>query len=143
VLTRDAPPAELLAGVHLLAAGQVLLPAGAMRRLLHELPAHPRLEGRVAERFRELTDREREIVALAATGLTNAEIAERLVISTATAKTHVSHAMIKLHARHRAQLVALAHEAGLARTCLRGRPPHSEPVTAPTASCVVELAGCW
>ena len=63
----------------------------------------------------ELTDREREVVSLAAEGLTNGEIAARLVISPATAKTHVSRAMMKLHARHRAALVSAAYETGLVR----------------------------
>jgi DNA-binding NarL/FixJ family response regulator len=144
VLTHDVQPAELLAGVHLLAAGQALLPARAIRRFLHELATRSRLDGRAAERFQELTEREREIVALAATGLTNTEIAERLVISTATAKTHVSRAMIKLDARHRAQLVAIAYEAGLARPCQPDRPQHAGPASAPDAtSRVVELAGPW
>jgi DNA-binding NarL/FixJ family response regulator len=113
VLPTDAEPAELIAAVHLLADGKALLPAGAMRRVLNERIAPPKLGRSVAERLNKLTEREREIAALAATGLTNAEIAERLVISPATAKTHVSRAMIKLHARHRAELVAMAYEAGL------------------------------
>ena len=115
VLANDAEPAELIGAVELLVGGKALLPAGAMRRLLQELAPHSMLDSKVAERFKELTAREREVVALAATGLTNAEIAERLVISTATAKTHVSRAMMKLQARHRAQLVAIAYEAGLVR----------------------------
>ena len=115
VLGNDVEPAELIGAVQLVAGGQALLPADAMRRLVQAATLHSSLDARVAERFEELTDREREIVALAAAGLSNGQIAERLVISTATAKTHVSRAMIKLRARHRAQLVAIAYETGLVR----------------------------
>jgi DNA-binding NarL/FixJ family response regulator len=118
VLANDAEPAELIGSVLLVAGGKALLPADVVRRLLRELPTHHRLDARVAERFEELTEREREVVALAAAGLSNTEIAEQLVISTATAKTHVSRAMMKLHARHRAQLVAIAYESGLVRAAV-------------------------
>jgi DNA-binding NarL/FixJ family response regulator len=128
-LANDAEPAELISSVLLVAGGKALLPARVVRRVLRELPTHFRLDGRVAERFKELTEREREIVALAATGLNNTEIAERLVISTATAKTHISRAMIKLHARHRAQLVAIAYESGLVRAVVDGNSePHAQEV---------------
>ena len=92
-----------------------MLPATAVRRLLGELRPGRSHEVRLTGHMEELTDREREIVALAAEGLTNGEIAARLVISPATAKTHVSRAMIKLHARHRAELVVSAYENGLVR----------------------------
>jgi DNA-binding NarL/FixJ family response regulator len=113
VLSKDAEPAELVRAVRLLAGGNALLPAGVVRRLLAELPpsgqrGHP-------PDLEVLTDRERQVVGLAATGLSNSEIAEMLVISPATAKTHVSRAMVKLHARDRSQLVVLAYEAGLVR----------------------------
>src|SRR5947207_3273462 len=65
--------------------------------------------------FDVLTEREREVVALVAEGLSNEEIAERLYVSPTTAKTHVSRAMVKLHARDRAQLVVIAYESGLVR----------------------------
>jgi DNA-binding NarL/FixJ family response regulator len=113
VLATDAEPAELIRAVRLLARGQALLPASAVRRLLGELAPHSRRQTATRHHIEELTDREREVVALAAEGLTNGEIAARLVISPATAKTHVSRAMIKLHARHRAQLVVSAYEHGL------------------------------
>jgi DNA-binding NarL/FixJ family response regulator len=134
VLANDAEPAELIGAVELLARGKALLPAGAMRRLLREVAPHSSLDSRVAERFSELTEREREIVALAATGLSNPEIAERLVISTATAKTHVSRAMIKLHARHRAELVAIAYETGFVRATDKLIPEPAPPVTAMNAA---------
>jgi DNA-binding NarL/FixJ family response regulator len=128
VLASDAEAGELIGSVLLVAGGKALLPAGVVRRLLRELPTHSRLDGRVAERFKELTEREREVVALAATGLSNREIAEQLVISPATAKTHVSRAMIKLHARHRAQLVAIAYESGLVQAAVDAdtEPPAQE-----------------
>jgi DNA-binding NarL/FixJ family response regulator len=112
VLSRDAEPAELIHAVRLLAGGDALLPVGVVRRLLAERPLSRQLR-RGRDQLDELTEREREVVALVATGLSNAEIAAQLVISPATAKTHVSHAMVKLHARDRAKLVVLAYEAGL------------------------------
>jgi DNA-binding NarL/FixJ family response regulator len=113
VVGSDDPPATLIESVRLLARGQALLPAGAVRRLFGEL--RPRLSHHAALTgdLEDLTEREREVVALAAEGLTNGEIAARLVISPATAKTHVSRAMIKLHVRHRAALVVSAYEQGL------------------------------
>jgi DNA-binding NarL/FixJ family response regulator len=113
VVGSDDPPATLIESVRLLARGQALLPAGAVRRLFGEL--RPRLSHHTAltGHLEDLTEREREVVALAAEGLTNGEIAARLVISPATAKTHVSRAMIKLHVRHRAALVVSAYEHGL------------------------------
>jgi DNA-binding NarL/FixJ family response regulator len=116
VLARDAEGAELIRGVYMLARGEALISAGAVRRLLGHLPLqsvrHKAFSGQLAE----LTSRERDVVALVAAGLSNGEIAERLVISPATAKTHVSRAMVKLGARHRAQLVVLAYESGLVQS---------------------------
>jgi DNA-binding NarL/FixJ family response regulator len=113
VLAKDAGPVELIRAVQLLARGDALFPAGVVRRLLAELPSRSVQPRRPADQLTELTDREREVVALVATGLSNGEIAAQLVISPATAKTHVSRAMIKLQARNRAQLVVLAYETGL------------------------------
>lgn len=112
VLHKDAGPSELVRAVQVIARGEALLPAGAMRRLLGELPDHSLLRAG-PELLDELTDREREVVALVAKGLSNGEIAALLVVSPKTAKTHVSRAMVKLGARHRAQLVVLAYETGL------------------------------
>ena len=95
--------------VHVLAHGGAVLSLAAMRRLLAQRLATSLHPGQLEE----LTDREREVMALAATGLSNCEIAERLVISPKTAKTHISRAMGKLGAHSRAQLVALAYETGL------------------------------
>jgi DNA-binding NarL/FixJ family response regulator len=115
VLSKDAAPADLTRAVRVLSRGQVLFPAGAVGRLLAELPARPTVQQHAARRLAELSDREREVVALVAMGLSNSEIAERLIISRATAKTHVSRAMVKVNAKHRAQLVVLAYQAGVAR----------------------------
>lgn len=120
VLTKDAAPAELIRAMHLVAAGTAVISLDTMRGLLEDLPLRSTGSGSVPEELAELTDREREIVALVAAGLSNGEIAELLVISPATAKTHVSRAMVKVGARHRAQLVTLAYESGLVR-------PHTRP----------------
>jgi DNA-binding NarL/FixJ family response regulator len=115
-LVKDTEPAELLRGVRAVAAGDALLSPGVTRRLIGEFASRSR--GTVAaagDRLRALTEREREVVALVGEGLSNDEIARRLVLSPATAKTHVSRAMVKLHVRDRAQLVVLAYESGLVR----------------------------
>ena len=85
------------------------------RRLIAEFAARPEHRTIDTTALRELTDREREVVALVAGGLSNEEIAAELYISPATARTHVSRAMIKLNARDRAQLVVFAYESGLIR----------------------------
>jgi DNA-binding NarL/FixJ family response regulator len=85
------------------------------RRLVAEFAARAKPPPATAARLDLLTDREREVVALVAEGLTNDEIGRRLYLSPATARTHVSRAMIKLHARDRTQLVVLAYETGLVR----------------------------
>ena len=113
-LVKDTEPVDLLAGIRAVAAGDGLLSPGVTRRLIAEFASRSRPSA-PTDLLDPLTDREREIVALVGEGLSNAEIAERLVLSPATAKTHVSRAMIKLHARDRAQLVVLAYESGLVR----------------------------
>ena len=113
VLAKNIEPAALIQGVYSLARGEAVISVGAVRRLLREVPSQWRHHGPRAEQLEELTDRERVVVALVAMGLNNTEIAEELVISPRTAKTHVSHAMLKLSARHRAQLVVMAYESGL------------------------------
>jgi DNA-binding NarL/FixJ family response regulator len=115
VLDRDAEPAELVRAVQVVAGGQALLPALVARQILSELSAASQHEVPAPRQLDELTAREREIVALVAKGLSNDEIAADLVISPATAKTHVSRAMLKIGATHRAQLVVLAYESGLVR----------------------------
>lgn len=114
-LLKDAEPADLLRGIRVAAAGDSLLAPQAARRLVAAFAFAPSPTGPTARALGLLTDREREIVALVGRGLSNDEIAERLVISPATARTHVSRAMVKLAARDRAQLVVFAYESGLVR----------------------------
>ncbi len=113
LLARDAEPAELLRAVRVLARGEALLAPSVTGRVIAELVSMPAPDRPAPEQLEELTAREREVMALVARGLTNHEIAERLVVSPATARTHVSRAMVKLHARDRAQLVVLAYDSGL------------------------------
>jgi DNA-binding NarL/FixJ family response regulator len=112
-LLKDAEPTELLRAVRLAAAGDALMSPTVTRRLIAEFAARPEHRTIDTTALRELTDREKEVVALVAGGLSNEEIAAQLYISPATARTHVSRAMIKLNARDRAQLVVFAYESGL------------------------------
>ena len=100
--------------MRVVAAGDALISPGMTRRLVEEFAARAKAP-RPATELDVLTDREREVMALAAGGLTNDEIAGRLYMSPATARTHVSRAMTKLGARDRTQLVVLAYETGLVR----------------------------
>jgi DNA-binding NarL/FixJ family response regulator len=109
----DTDPLELLRAVRVVAGGRALLSPRRTRRLIDEFAAQPHPGHPVPEQFQELTAREREVMALAAIGLTNTQIAQRLTVSPATAKTHVGRAMMKLHAHDRAKLVALAYQGGL------------------------------
>jgi DNA-binding NarL/FixJ family response regulator len=113
-LVKDTEPVDLLRGLRAVAAGDALLSPGVTRRLIAEFASRGRAP-RAPRELAGLTEREREVMALVAEGLSNEEIAERLVVSPATAKTHVSRAMVKLGARDRAQLVVFAYEAGLVR----------------------------
>jgi DNA-binding NarL/FixJ family response regulator len=112
--TFDTEPAELLRAVRAVVAGDALLSPGVTRRLIEEFAARAKDPGDVPG-LDALTEREREVMTLVGQGLTNDEIAVQLFVSGATAKTHVSRAMIKLGARDRAQLVVFAYEAGLVR----------------------------
>jgi DNA-binding NarL/FixJ family response regulator len=114
-LLKDTPPAELIRGVTVVAAGDALLAPAVTLRLIDrfvrvEPPARP--AGSPAP-LPELTAREHDVLIAVAEGLSNLEIADRLVVSYSTVKTHVSHLLTKLDARDRAQLVMLAHRAGL------------------------------
>jgi DNA-binding NarL/FixJ family response regulator len=113
-LVKDTEPEELVHAVRVVARGDALLSPSVTRRLIAEFATKAK---KVASptKLNVLTEREREVVALVGEGLTNDEIAARLVVSPATAKTHVSRAMIKLNARDRAQVVVLAYESGLVR----------------------------
>ena len=111
-LLKDTDPADLLRAIRVVAAGDALLSPGVTRRLIAEFATRregPSDDGRLAG----LTAREAEILALVARGLSNQEIAARLVLSPLTVKTHVSRILGKLGCRDRAQLVALAYETGL------------------------------
>lgn len=111
-LVKDASPNELLQGLRVVAEGDSLLSPGITKALISEFVARP--DCRVsAEDVRYLTPREQEVVTLVGHGLSNAEIAQQLGVSRTTAKTHVSRAMTKVHARDRAQLVVFAYETGL------------------------------
>jgi DNA-binding NarL/FixJ family response regulator len=111
-LLKDTEPAELLQGLHVIMRGEAILHPSVTRRLIGEFVARPP-DAVAAAGMEALTNREREVVALVAHGLSNDEIAEAMVLSPATAKTHVSRAMIKLGARDRAQLVVFAYQSGL------------------------------
>ncbi|MER6996121.1 response regulator transcription factor [Streptomyces sp. NPDC000410] len=113
-LVKDTEPDELLRAVRAVVEGDALLSPGVTRRLIAEFAARSKAPARAAG-LAELTDREREVMALVGIGLSNEEIARRLVVSPLTAKTHVSRTMVKLGARDRAQLVVLAYESGLVR----------------------------
>lgn len=113
-LVKDTEPIDLIRGIQAVDQGDALLSPGVTRRLIAEFANLTRKTVPVPD-LHVLTEREREVMALVATGLSNDEIAERLVVSPATAKTHVSRAMVKLGARDRAQLVVFAYESGLVR----------------------------
>jgi DNA-binding NarL/FixJ family response regulator len=126
-LLKDTLPADLMTAIKVVAAGEALLAPSVTRRLISEFtraqlappsvsPSLSSASASPAGAVRTLTDREREVLCLVATGLSNAEIAQRLYISPATAKTHVAHLLAKLGARDRVQLVIIAYQSGLART---------------------------
>ena len=111
-LVKDIRPEDFLHAIRVAARGDALLAPSITRRLINRYVSQP-FNRSTDTRLKELTTREREAVILVAEGLSNAEIADHMVISPLTAKTHVNRAMTKLHARDRAQLVVLAYEAGL------------------------------
>jgi DNA-binding NarL/FixJ family response regulator len=119
-LVKDTEPDELIQAVRVVAGGDALLSPAVTRSLIEEFAARTQ-EPRPSADLERLTDREREVMALAAEGLSNDEIAHRLFVSPATAKTHVSRAMVKLGARDRAQLVVMAYESGLVAPGRRDR----------------------
>ena len=114
-LVKHTQPADLVRAVREVAAGEALLSPSVTRRLIQEFASRPPRPETTPRSMEVLTEREREVVALVAQGLTNDEIAEELFVSPATARTHVSRAMVKLNARDRAQLVVFAYQSGLVR----------------------------
>jgi len=112
-LGKDVDPGELLEALRVVADGEALLSPRATRALVENFVAQPQTGSAPAATLDVLTEREREVVVLVATGLSNDEIAQHLVISPLTAKTHVSRAMTKTGVRDRAQLVVLAYQSGL------------------------------
>jgi DNA-binding NarL/FixJ family response regulator len=112
-LLKDAGPAELLHGIRVVAAGDSLLAPRITRRLISQFTAQRAASQVAEERLAVLTEREREVLALVGQGMSNDEIGAELFLSPATARTHVSHAMAKLGARDRAQLVVIAYQTGL------------------------------
>ncbi|WP_328501007.1 response regulator transcription factor [Streptomyces sp. NBC_00457] len=114
-LLKDIEPDELREAIRTVAAGQSLLAPAVTRAVVEEFARLKGPEAAGAERLAVLTEREREVMALVAAGLSNEEIGRQLLMSPLTAKTHVSRAMTKLRARDRAQLVVLAYETGLVR----------------------------
>ena len=134
-LLKDVPPEQLVAGIRIVAEGESLLAPSVRRRLIesfvrdHPRAAHPPPE------LKELTVRELEILGLIARGLSNAEIAEQLVVSGTTVKTHVARVLSKLGLRDRVQAVVLAYEAGIVR------PGAQEPAAAPQAQAAARPPG--
>jgi DNA-binding NarL/FixJ family response regulator len=120
-LVKDTDAAELIRAVRVIASGDALLSPAVTRRLVAEFAARTRPAPPVPG-LDELTSREREVVSLVASGLSNEEIAARIYVSQSTVKTHVARAMMKLRARDRAQLVVLAYEAGVVRPGWTGTP---------------------
>jgi DNA-binding NarL/FixJ family response regulator len=112
-LLKDALPEDLLAAVRVIAAGDALIAPSVTRRLIEEFARRPEPARPATVVLDGLTEREREVLVEVARGLSNAEIAERLFVSPATIKTHVSRTLMKLGARDRAQLVVVAYETGL------------------------------
>ena len=114
-LVKHTQPVDLVRAVREVHAGEALLSPSVTRRLIQEFATRPARPDLTPPAMTVLTEREREVVALVAHGLNNDEIATELVVSPATARTHVSRAMVKLHARDRAQLVVFAYQSGLIR----------------------------
>ncbi|WP_432945966.1 response regulator [Kribbella sp. CA-253562] len=115
-LGKSVEPDELISAIRVVASGEALLSPKAVRGLMNRFLAQPELAPPTgAAELAVLTDREREVVGLVALGLSNDEIADRLVVSPLTVKTHVNRAMVKLDARDRAQLVVIAYRTGLVR----------------------------
>ncbi|HZU60263.1 MAG TPA: response regulator transcription factor [Solirubrobacteraceae bacterium] len=112
-LLKDVPADQLVSGIRLVAAGEALLAPSVTRRLIEEFSKGPRLRQEQPAALRELTPRELEVFTLMARGMSNQEIAENLVVSETTVKTHVARVLMKLGVRDRVQAVVLAYESGV------------------------------
>jgi DNA-binding NarL/FixJ family response regulator len=112
-LLKNSPPEELARAIRVVSAGESLLSPSITRRLIEDVASRPRTPSTPPAAIDELTDREREVLVLVARGLSNAEIAERLVVSMGTVKTHVARLLMKLGLRDRVQAVVLAYESGV------------------------------
>jgi len=112
---KRTPPEQLIAAIHTVAAGEATLSPAITRKVIAAMSARPRHKPRALRRLQALTPRERDVLELAARGLTNAEIAEHLVIEESTVKSHLKRIVAKLDLRDRVQLVIFAYEAGLVR----------------------------
>jgi DNA-binding NarL/FixJ family response regulator len=121
-LLKDVPPDQLVGGIRLVAAGEALLAPTVTRRLIEEFARTPRADSEPPAAIEELTPREVEVLKLIARGMSNAEIAEELVVSPTTVKTHVARILLKLDLRDRVQAVVTAYEVGLVAP---GRPASS------------------
>jgi DNA-binding NarL/FixJ family response regulator len=113
-LLKDTPPLDLMAAIRVIAAGDALIAPGITRRLIAEFAARPTPPPASSGALTTITERESQVLALVAEGLSNAEIAARLHITPGTAKTHVGNLLTKLDARDRVQLVIIAHRTGRA-----------------------------
>jgi DNA-binding NarL/FixJ family response regulator len=120
-LLKDTTPAGLLDAIAVIAAGDALIAPAVTRRLIAEFARRPQPSRPIARELADTTGREREVLTLIATGLSNAEIAQQLSLSPATVKTHIAHLLGKLGARDRAQLVITAYETGLVTPASNGR----------------------
>jgi DNA-binding NarL/FixJ family response regulator len=121
-LLKDTPPAELLAGIRIVAAGEALLSPSVTRHLIEEFVRRPEAGRATNTALDALTEREVEVLRHVAKGWSNAEIAQHLYVTPATVKTHLSRLLMKLDARDRAQLIVIAYESGL----VAARPPKAE-----------------
>ena len=139
-VVKDSDPLELLKAVRVVAEGEALLSPVATRRLIEEFAAWPERRSSAPDQLDELTSREREVMALVAYGLTNGQIAGRLFVSPATVKTHVSRAMVKLHAHDRAQLVVLAYQTSLVVAGVAGAAAAASKISGRAAAGEIQLA---
>jgi DNA-binding NarL/FixJ family response regulator len=115
-LLKDAAPTEIVAAIRAVAAGNAWLDPAVTRQLIDEFAARPEHHPSIPAQMTQLTPREREVLILLAQGMSNAEVARKLIISEATARTHLAHVMAKLGVREKAQAIVAAYQAGLVQT---------------------------